>query len=184
MPSRRIENIKKLMEQARLEKGFEVTRDNGVKHGPTRFYDMKDKTEAVYMYVEDRFDFLSSTGIEPGSLSFDRLKGCQKANKKLKDKSELKLARFFSMEKGFYSIEVLYKELFENMDTSLDRLESIERKLLNKNPGFIKRWCNSNLCACMGCANSMLSWQQNEHKDYMIYLRAKEFGINPRSLKD
>ncbi|MCX8795745.1 hypothetical protein [Vibrio parahaemolyticus] len=178
---------KQLRQLVTQNRGFSVTYDDGnkngagawYKHGTTTFYDENGKVEAEYAYVEDQCDYLSSKGFEPGSMGFDRQKACIKQNKKLKLKNDIDLCRFFTLDKGFYSLRELYEDKLKSLKTPSERLESIHRKV-SGSPyanGKVERWCKSQACACLGCANGLLSWDYAEYCDYIVYRRAKALGI-------
>ncbi|MFS1430548.1 hypothetical protein LMH73_026390 [Vibrio splendidus] len=158
---------------------FKVSRANGIKNGLTEFFDDKGRIEASYSYVEDQCDYLESVGFEPGSMGELRQKDIRKQNRKHKLSNPTQMKRFYSMELGFYSLEQLYALKLAELTVSVERLESIERKMksIPNVDSRIGRWCKSSICACLGCANHIIGWSNEEYLSYMLYARAKSHGV-------
>ncbi|CAH7343996.1 conserved hypothetical protein [Vibrio chagasii] len=158
---------------------FSVTKNaKGELDGYTAFYTsanpLKAKLEAKYFYVDGQCDYLRSEGFPKGSLAEDRVKGCKKKGRKIND--PWLLPRFFSMEKGFYSLKDVYGDKYYPNNTTEERLTSIHKKLRNvPDKTQLKRWCESTICACMGAANCSMkqyvSMTKAEHEDYLLYLK-------------
>lgn len=163
---------------------FTVERKGGVLSGWTKFFADKSRAiEAQYYYVGGRCDYLRSEGFSDGSLGSDRQNACVKKNKKLKITNEFEKVRFYSIDKGYYSLKDLYGDLSLPNGTPVDRIQSIDRKLKDAPRSWIKRWCTSQICGCMGCINKSgkkyASLTKEEHEDYLFWLQlnAKDHEI-------
>ncbi|WP_210498256.1 hypothetical protein [Vibrio crassostreae] len=156
---------------------FTVSKNaDGILDGWTTFFDDEEtKVEAKYFYVLGRCDYLRSEGFEAGSMAIDRQKMCIKKNKKEKISDEFEKYRFFSLDKGVYSLKDVFGEMSFPKGTDIDRLRSIDRKFKDAPKGWLSRWCDAGLCGCMGCVNGSARKYANitreEHKDYLLFLR-------------
>ncbi|MDK9790139.1 hypothetical protein [Vibrio sp. D431a] len=155
---------------------------DGILDGYTVIYDSTNKltakVEAKYYYVLGFCDYLRSEGFVAGSMAFDRSNSCRKQNRAKKIQDPWFQKRFYSIDRGFFSLFELLGEKEYSFGTKPERLRSLYNKLKRvddyERPS-IKKWCKSGICACSGAMNCSLkkysSITENEHKDLLSFFR-------------
>lgn len=148
--------------------------EKNIKHGYTFFWNEKTyKLENFYKYVEGYLDLIDSGKFINESLSFNRQKECLNKNKKEKITDDYLKYRFYSKDLGFFSLKVLYDNLFKEANITL---EDCQRYImLPKRYGgkLFGRYCKSKMCACLGCDNIKFSNEEDFNK-YQIFSRIEK----------